>query len=45
MSSEEQSLIDLQGVTPFVSLRRRGGKTTNNNYSVICWNKIVTIFG
>lgn len=48
MNNENQDILNLQGTTPFVSLaRRRGhghGGTKNYNFSVICWDKITTIF-
>ena len=48
MEESNQDILSLQGVTPFVSFVKHGKKkpshTTNNNYSLICWNTIKSIF-
>ena len=46
-NDEKQSLLGLQAASPFVSFRKKGGSTHHHNTynSVICWNKIITLFG
>lgn len=47
MSDKGQDVLSLQGLSPYVSLvskKKHRRRSKNYNYSLICWNKITTIF-
>lgn len=47
MQNSNQDILGLQGLDPTISLVKRKSHKRGNSYkiSLICWNRIKTIFG